>query len=120
MSKFHFTPEPQPRDSYEQPQFQVDGAPRKPLPQGTWVPFHNLDPATTVEDIQNLICNRTGIVVPLTSIVIKPFSPRSSGAIVALGKKETRDLLAWALSEDTLFGRPLDIAPAMERKDSLR
>jgi hypothetical protein len=69
----------------------------KSLPPGTRVLFHGVDPETTEEEFQQLILARTGLEISLDRISIRERPGMS-------------DLLAWALSEDTLHGRPVCIA----------
>lgn len=81
---------------------------KEELPKGTRVLFHDLSPHTTEQDLQDLIAQRTGIVIPLDRISIRPHSTRNSSAI-SLDWTHVVELLAWALGEDSLHGLPIRI-----------
>ena len=79
--------------------------------------FYNIDPDTTDEEIQKVIADRTGVVIPLDNITMKAHSPTKSGALVAFEKQHISDILTWALSEDSVHGRKIQIAGPLKSAD---
>jgi hypothetical protein len=83
----------------------------KSLPPGTRVLFHGVDPETTEEEFQQLILARTGLEISLDRISIRERPGMADfNAAISLSWEDVSDLLAWALSEDQLHGRPICIA----------
>jgi hypothetical protein len=83
----------------------------KQLPPGTRILFHGVDPETTEQEFQELILARTGVNVSLDRISIRERPGMADwNAAISLGWEDVSDLLTWALSEDTLHGRPICIA----------
>lgn len=77
----------------------------KQLPQGKWISFENLPFETTEEDLQNLIANRTGVVIGIECISVEYFGKKkTSRALISMNGEHTAALLTWALSDDRLYG----------------
>jgi hypothetical protein len=78
------------------------------LPKGTWVRFHDLAPGSTDEEIQELIAHRTGVQIPIDRISTATRFD-CVYATISLDWSDVSDIVAWALSDDTLRGRPINI-----------
>ena len=87
------------------------GTGQKHLPVGQFIFLRNLPAEATDKDLQALIYERTGISIPLDRIRIdRPLPGYSTGrGMVSLDKKHIIQLMAWALSEDQLYGRPIEV-----------
>lgn len=84
----------------------------KNLPhKATWIFFRGLHPDTTEEEVIDLIAQRTGIRVDTDHISVDPhpYFPDLAGAVVCLESDQIGQLLSWALSEDTLHGRRMQV-----------
>ena len=78
--------------------------------------FRHPHPQVTEEDVQQLILDRTGVEVSLDNIdITRHDGGDARGVIVSLQNHHVRDLLAWALTDDRLCGRPIELA-VPERK----
>jgi hypothetical protein len=81
----------------------------KPLPAGTWLSLNNLDPRTTEQDVQDLLAGRTGVILPLERISLNEYGDGKAAAIISLAKPHIRDFLNWALAEDSLYDRSIQV-----------
>ena len=84
---------------------------RKVLPKGQFVFLSNVAVEATEQDLQELILARTGVTVPIDRITIDQPTGlhKTNRAMLSLTKRHVCELLAWALSEDSLFGLPLQV-----------
>ena len=87
---------------------------KRTLPKGTWVVFHDLDLKTTDQDLQHLIAARTGVTIPLERISVAT-RYYDKNATVSLEWCHVADILAWALGEDSLHGKPINIVKPESR-----
>jgi hypothetical protein len=81
---------------------------KRTLPQGTFVRLTDLAPQTTDKDIQELIRARTGVEIPIERIsVVSRWN--DNAAFVSFGFDHFTDIIAWALAEDSLHGKPFSV-----------
>lgn len=89
----------------------------KTLPRGLFIFFRDLDMGTTDADIQKIIADRTGVILPLERILTKKVDFTHVRAIVSFDSQSVARILTWALSDDRdRGGNPLVAALAMERQ----
>lgn len=81
----------------------------KRLPSGSWISFRGLAPETSEQDLSDLIAARTGVVVPVEHIAVNEYHGNAAGAIVSFSNEHLRDILRWALQDETLHDRPLQV-----------
>lgn len=82
------------------------------LPRGIWVQFRDVPIETSEQDIQNVIADRTGVIVELARISLQPSPLRTcQTGMVSFSADQVQRVMAWALSEDSLHGAPIVIKP---------
>lgn len=84
---------------------EMKALPKGTLPDGFWVNFWRIPDNVAVEDIREVILNRTGVDIGLDRILV---DRQKHAALVSFHKRQIREILMWALSEDTFCGAPID------------
>ena len=82
----------------------------KSLPEGTRLLFRNLSKNVTEQDLQNLIVQCTGQLIPLDQIsVVARESGNRNKAAISLTAIDVAEIMQWALSEGSLYGEKIKI-----------
>jgi hypothetical protein len=87
----------------------------KTLPPGYWVSVRNLVGDVTDQDLIEVIASRTGITMSPDQISMTEFRPGCWAGLISFSKENIRDLLLWAMQDDTLCGKPIEFVVPVKK-----